>query len=661
MASFPQSCLPAPRNRIVEFQPSFRVGRWPTDSKNRRHSNRASSWAIVRLRRSAGAEEWGEVYLAKQHGLERPVAVKILPPGSGSSEAIDLFLREARAASHIDHPNVVTIHSVGEQAGLYYIVMQWVHGKNLAELVQEHRGPLPWKSAVRIVQLAATGLHAVNSHRLVHRDIKPSNIMLSTKSRVLLMDFGLVHEEADLTRTPDSKLAGTPPYMSPEQCRGEGLDGRSDIFSLGSTLYFLLTAKPPYRGTAGSILGQIASGKKPHPIAQFNPAVHEDVAAVVAKAMSPEIDDRYPTAAVMAKQLRDVLRRRVDDKIRRGVRVIGVGTPQVAPVGREPSPGAAEREKPLEAEVIDVQQEGIPQQALRDPQDDLEQIELLPLTTTTDIIQSRLPWVATAIAAALLALMLTVAVIAPLMHRSSRRPSSGASPTAGMVRIPAGYARLGNDPEKLREFLSAYLTGRKLESALDAMTQESQQRLFVPTFYIDRYEVTNAEYADFIKATSREAPSHFIGNDPPRGKEDHPVVNVDYNDAEAYAVWAGKKLPTREQWMRAFRGDTDHLFPWGDDYSSGRANVGDNPKFPTTSPIRDTPQDVTSFEVYNMVGNVSELIRGVHEFEGKRCRIGKGSEYKMSGFTLGVGCFQFRYGLTTSERGLGFRCVLEQE
>ena len=142
---------------------------------------------------------------------------------------------------------MVVIHDVGEEGGLYFIVMQYVAGKNLTELVQSHGGPLPWRSAVRIIQLAASGLHAVHSTGLVHRNVKPSNIMLAESSRVVLMDFGLVREEKESSLTRTGQLVGTPAYMSPEQCRGKPLDRRSDIFSLGSTLYYLLSGASPSR------------------------------------------------------------------------------------------------------------------------------------------------------------------------------------------------------------------------------------------------------------------------------------------------------------------------------------------------------------------------------------------------------------------------------
>jgi formylglycine-generating enzyme required for sulfatase activity len=181
----------------------------------------------------------------------------------------------------------------------------------------------------------------------------------------------------------------------------------------------------------------------------------------------------------------------------------------------------------------------------------------------------------------------------------------------------------------------------------------------VPGFYIDRYEVTNAEYAEFVAATNRPPPSLWHGTTPPIGREKNPVADIRYEDAEAYALWKGKKLPTREQWMRAFRGDNDRLFPWGDEYDSSRANVGDNKEFPYTSPVTQTPQDVTATNVFNMMGNVAEYVRGVMHHEGKSWRVLKGGCYNRPGFRYGVGSSQLIQPLDGTAENAGFRCVVE--
>lgn len=134
----------------------------------------------------------GEVYLAHHLGLDKPVALKILPPAfAGTENAVSRFLREARLAARISHPNVIKILDVGRDGDGHYILMDFVEGANLTTLVRKQGGPLPWRQALRLVQLAARGVGAVHKQGLIHRDVKPANIMLSSERQVLLMDFGL--------------------------------------------------------------------------------------------------------------------------------------------------------------------------------------------------------------------------------------------------------------------------------------------------------------------------------------------------------------------------------------------------------------------------------------------------------------------------------------
>ncbi len=152
--------------------------------------------ARCRVLRFLGRGGMGEVYLCEHLTLQKKVALKTLPPGSIAPGHVERFFKEARLGSKIEHPNVVRIYDVGCQGQLYYILMQYIEGQNLAELVHAQGGPLPWKLALRVIRFACKGLAAVHRHGVIHRDIKPSNIMVSNDSRVLVMDFGLAREES---------------------------------------------------------------------------------------------------------------------------------------------------------------------------------------------------------------------------------------------------------------------------------------------------------------------------------------------------------------------------------------------------------------------------------------------------------------------------------
>jgi formylglycine-generating enzyme required for sulfatase activity len=233
-----------------------------------------------------------------------------------------------------------------------------------------------------------------------------------------------------------------------------------------------------------------------------------------------------------------------------------------------------------------------------------------------------------------------------------------------MVRIEAGTARLGNSPAKLKAHFQSLpelaANAELLAQVMQAATQETEKQVQVPAFWIDRYEVTNAEYAEFLKATRHEPPEGWSSPNPPPGSEDRPVHQIRHRDAEAYASWAGKKLPTRQQWMRAFRGDHDWLFPWGDDFEASRANVAENKTFPSTSPVRGTPQDRSPFDVYNMEGNVCEYLREKIAVGEQSAVVVKGAHYGAMGRLYGIGCMQVILNPALTSPGFGFRCVVEE-
>lgn len=230
----------------------------------------------------------GEVYLAEHLVLEKLVALKILPPSRVDADAVARFLREARLCSRIEHPNVVPVYDAGESGDLHYFVMQYVEGNNLAELISERGSPLPWPAAVKIIRDAAQGLAAVHRLGLLHRDVKPQNIMVSKDSRVLLMDFGLAREQAHSDLTASGNIVGTLAFMSPEQSEGTHLDKRTDIYSLGATLHYLVTGK--------RLGAQIAIFRGQPVVAWLDSAVPEPVKDLIVKATAFSPRDRYATA-----------------------------------------------------------------------------------------------------------------------------------------------------------------------------------------------------------------------------------------------------------------------------------------------------------------------------------------------------------------------------
>ncbi len=251
----------------------------------------------------------GVVLRALDELLHRIVAVKVLAPHLASNEAArKRFIREAQAAAAVSHDHVVTIHAV-EPRDTPFLVMQYVAGQSLEEKIAQ-TGPLELREILRIGVQTAQGLAAAHKQGLIHRDIKPANILLENGvQRVKITDFGLARAADDASITQSGVIAGTPQYMAPEQARGEALDSRADLFSLGSVMYAMCTGQPPFR--AATVLGVLrrVCDDQPAPIRTVNPAIPEWLEATVFRLLSKEPAKRFPSAEAVATALEEGLAR----------------------------------------------------------------------------------------------------------------------------------------------------------------------------------------------------------------------------------------------------------------------------------------------------------------------------------------------------------------
>jgi tetratricopeptide (TPR) repeat protein len=251
----------------------------------------------------------GIVLRGRDDVLDRVVALKVLRPNLAQGRDRARFVREARAAARVRHDHVVEVYSVANPTdGLPYIVMECLAGPTLAEAIQRAGRLGPREAATAALQVAE-GLAAAHAAGLVHRDIKPSNVMLDPASgRTKITDFGLARPAggpSDVTQ--DSAAVGTPAYMSPEQARGDAVDARSDVYSLGATLYQALTGEPPFRGTASAVLRQVIETDPPPP-RRINSALPRDLDTICMKAMARDAAGRYQTARDLADDLGRFLR-----------------------------------------------------------------------------------------------------------------------------------------------------------------------------------------------------------------------------------------------------------------------------------------------------------------------------------------------------------------
>jgi hypothetical protein len=256
------------------------------------------------LARRIGRGAMGQVYEGTDRHLRRPVAVKLIP---ADPETLPRLLREGRAAARVTHPNVVTVYDIGRDRGTFYIVMELVPGPTAQALVAR-RGALPWTEATALAAAACRGLYAAHRAGLIHRDVKPANILCPPGAEPKLADFGLARPALVRTQlTHANTILGTPEYMSPEQCRGEQLDPRTDIYSLGVVYYFLLTGELPFRAAdRAAIMFAHCTAPVPDP-RTVNPAVPEGCAALVARALAKRRADRYLDCRAMSEALAALL------------------------------------------------------------------------------------------------------------------------------------------------------------------------------------------------------------------------------------------------------------------------------------------------------------------------------------------------------------------
>ena len=258
------------------------------------------------VRRLLGQGGMGAVYLAADRALDRMVAIKMLPPQlSDEPEIVARFQREARALAKLRHPNLMHIYTVGEHEGRPYFAMEYVKGSTLSALIAR-AGRVPPPQVAHVAAEVLSALDKVHQAGMVHRDVKPGNIMIDEDGRAILMDFGLARQEQDAPLTADHTVLGTPNYMSPEQAKGEPIDARADIYSLGIVLYEMLTGAPPFKGKSSfEILRQHIESSVPPPSA-VQPGVPEAFDLVVARAAAKSPADRYQDVRQMAAHLAQV-------------------------------------------------------------------------------------------------------------------------------------------------------------------------------------------------------------------------------------------------------------------------------------------------------------------------------------------------------------------
>ncbi|HLX64886.1 MAG TPA: protein kinase, partial [Planctomycetota bacterium] len=240
----------------------------------------------------------GVIYKGRQKSLDRIVAVKVLAPHLANDvNFVSRFQKEARAIARVNHPHILAVYDVGTDQNINYMIMELIEGESLAELQAERRGALDWREATEFIRQAAQGLEAAQAVGIIHRDIKPENLMVTRKGQqIKVSDFGLAKEsDGTGTQTSVDSVMGTPAFMSPEQCDGKKVDGRSDIYSLGGTWYRLITGRLPFEAETAMSTMYRHKHEALIPPNEVLPTIPRPISDVICKMMAKKREHRYQT------------------------------------------------------------------------------------------------------------------------------------------------------------------------------------------------------------------------------------------------------------------------------------------------------------------------------------------------------------------------------
>ncbi len=554
----------------------------------------ASIGGRYRIDEKIGAGGMGTVYRARRLLIGDDVAVKILHLEIMSDpHAVERFRREAQAAARLKHSNAVMIYDFGvSEDGLFYLVMELVEGESLRHIIRE-RGPLSPQMAAHIVSQVCAVLEDSHRNNIIHRDLKPDNIIVTTTAegfRVKVLDFGIAklrdisNTSANITKS--GAMMGTPHYMSPEQCMGEELDGRSDIYSLGIVLYEMLTGVVPFNSPVSSAVVVQHVTQQPPPLRAINVSVSPAVEAVVMSALEKQREARPQTATALTEQLAAAI-----------------------------SSGLITQPNPTRSKAMNTPGQGSASGAAFVPVTRISTPANEPMATVPDVQVQTEPPVRTASkgkrALLILSIVATLAVIgaAIWMMRArggenqinenqsqiiteqgeTTKPDEGVAsttPPPGMSYVAGGEFLMGSD------------AGSEVE--------RPQHSIAVKPFFIDLYEVTCSDYEKFMEATGHPAPRGWTSGHHPRGSGRKPVTGIDWDDAAAYAKWAGKRLPTEEEWEFAARGTTGFRYVWGNEWRPRIANADTSAHGHGGASHVGEHTGVSPFGAFDMIGNAWE-------------------------------------------------------
>jgi formylglycine-generating enzyme required for sulfatase activity/pimeloyl-ACP methyl ester carboxylesterase len=615
------------------------------------------------------------VYRATDLKHDRPVAIKVLKPDIAASLGPERFLREIKLTARLNHPHILPLLDSGEAAGYLYYVMPYVAGESLrARLDREQR--LPLEDALRIGREVAEALDSAHRQGVLHRDIKPENILLE-EGHAVVADFGIaraIAKASDDHLTTSGVVVGTPAYMSPEQMTGgEDLDQRSDVYALACVVYELLAGEPPFQGPTVQAIMTRRFKQPPPRISRIRADVPAVVDEALRRGLAQAPEQRHPSAAQFAVALAPAHARSSETDLgalaRLGRRP-AVAIPALAVVLALaaaiviPQRGRASRHRAREmvaraaaltdsaryAEAYDLltrAERVVPEDSgigrLWPKVGDLLSVTSEPAGAQVfvrefdsnsqeradSILLGTTPLAETRLARGDYVVTLVKDGFVPFQALATRNSARGRRPNPQRMpatRVTAMLWRADSAPRDM-----VFVPGGGYRLVGPALPLGLEARL--DDYFIDRYEVSNEAYKQFIGAggyqraeywpdrrrpdgkfvdrTGMAGPRSWLGQEYPAGRGRYPVTDVSWDEAAAFCAFSGKRLPTIFQWEKAARNGLTAtgegvIMPWGyvapGDATSGRANFGGS----GPAPVDAYPFGMSPFGAYNMAGNVKE-------------------------------------------------------
>jgi len=537
------------------------------------------------------------VYKAFDTRLETEVAVKVIRTEKLTEETKERTLRrfdhEAKVLARLTHPNIVTVTDYGEYEGNPYLVMPYLSGGTLKEQLSR---PVAWEKAFHILAPIARGLEYAHQHNIIHRDVKSSNILMTDSGQPMLSDFGVAKIlilDVSLDLTNVGMGIGTPAYMAPEQWTGK-TTSQSDQYSLGVVLYEMLTGRKPYTAeTPAAILLKQATEELPRPI-KYAPNLPEAVEKILIKAMARDPKNRYEDMAAFARAL---------ENMEESAIIRGGDTPELS---EKTTRTAAYKSTQLGSEAK--------KQASRFSFWYL----VAGLAVFTFIGFSIKGNTILAPASAETGMATEILGITPSLTNApsfiTQKPFASLTPSEPQTPLQTvtPFYEIGSTTKGVDGMTLLFVP--EGEFTMGSETGENDEkpihRVNLASYWIDQTEVTNDMYSKCVAAKRCAPPgkksssthSSYYGS---LEYDNFPVIFVDWNMANAYCTWAGRRLPTEAEWEKAARGTDERTYPWGNSEPNSKLlnlYVGD------TTPSGNYPDGASPYGALDMAGNVWEWV-----------------------------------------------------